>query len=123
MNSLNELADRYIAAWNETDATRRHDLIARTYTEDATYVDPVFQSEGQEGIADMIAAAQAQFPGNRFRRVSEVDAHHDRIRFTWELGPEGSPALAGGVDFAVVEGDRLRAVTGFFDFTPQPGKS
>lgn len=118
MNPLNDLADRYIATWNETDAIRRRNLITLTYTEDATYVDPVFKSEGQEGIASMIEAAQAQFSGNRFRRVSEVDTHHDRIRFTWELGPEGGPALAGGVDFAVVEGDRLRAVTGFFDFTP-----
>ena len=32
MNTLTDLIDRYIAAWNETDAGRRRDLIARGFT-------------------------------------------------------------------------------------------
>jgi hypothetical protein len=70
----------------------------------------------------MIRGVQAQFPGLLFRRTSEVDAHNDRVRFAWELGPEGGPALAGGVDFGVVVGDRLQAVTGFLDFAPKPAR-
>jgi hypothetical protein len=31
MNNVTELIDRYIATWNETDAKRRRDLIAKTY--------------------------------------------------------------------------------------------
>ena len=30
-----DLADRYLAAWNETDAARRRALIGRTWTESA----------------------------------------------------------------------------------------
>jgi hypothetical protein len=40
MTDINTSIDRYIAIWNETDAKRRQDLIAQTWTEDATYVDP-----------------------------------------------------------------------------------
>jgi hypothetical protein len=120
MSNTTDLIDRYIAVWNEADAERRRDLIARTWTEDATYIDPLMRGEGRSGIDDMIRGVQAQFPGLLFRRTSEVDAHNDRVRFSWELGPEGGSALAGGVDFGVVVGDRLQTITGFLDFAPKP---
>jgi hypothetical protein len=120
MSNFTDLVDRYIAIWNESDNERRRDLIARTWTEDSTYLDPLMRGEGRGGIDEMIRGVQAQFPGLLFRRTSEVDAHNDRVRFTWELGPEGGAALAGGVDFGVVVDDRLQAVTGFLDFAPKP---
>ena len=72
--------DRYIATWNETNPERRRDLIAQTWTEDASYLDPLMGAEGRDGIDAMIAGVQAQFPGYRFRRTGAVDAHHDRVR-------------------------------------------
>jgi hypothetical protein len=120
MSNFTDLIDRYIAVWNETDAERRRDLIARTWTEDSTYIDPLMRGEGRSGIDAMIHAVQAQFPGLLFRRTSDVDAYNDRVRFGWELGPEGGAALAGGVDFGVVVGDRLQTITGFLDFAPKP---
>jgi len=122
MSDFTELIDRYIATWNETDAERRRDLITQTWTEDSTYLDPLMRGEGHGGIDSMIQGVQAQFPGLLFRRTSEVDAHNDRVRFTWELGPEGGPALAGGVDFGVITGGRLQAITGFLDFAPKPAE-
>lgn len=118
MSNLTELIDRYIATWNETDAERRRHLIAETWTEDAAYVDPLMRGDGRAGIDAMIAGVQAQFPGFKFRRTGEVDAHNDRVRFAWELGPYGGAALAGGIDFGVVVGERLQAITGFLDFAP-----
>src|SRR5262250_508626 len=120
MGNFTDLVDRYIAIWNETDDERRRNLIARTWTEDSTYLDPLMGGEGRSGIDAMIRGVQAQFPGLLFRRTSEVDAHNDCVRFAWELGPEGGPALAGGVDFGVIVGDRLQTITGFLDFAPKP---
>ena len=121
MSNFIDLIDRYIAIWNETNVERRRDLIAQTWTETATYVDPLIQAEGHAGINEMIQAVQERFPGYRFRRTSNVDAHNDRVRFKWELAPEdGLPALAGGVDFGVIVGGRLQAITGFLDFAPKP---
>jgi SnoaL-like domain len=114
------LIDRYIESWNETDPQRRRDMIARTWTDEGNYVDPLFAAKGHDGIDAMLQGVQAQFPGFRFRRTSEVDAHHDRVRFAWELGPESGPAMAGGVDFGVVVDGRLQAITGFLDFAPAP---
>lgn len=115
MDNLTELIDRYIAMWNETDANQRQALIAQTWTDDARYVDPVQHAEGRTGIDAMVCGVHERFPGHRFRRTGDPDAHHDRVRFTWELAADGGPAVVKGVDFAVVAGQRLQTVTGFFD--------
>jgi hypothetical protein len=118
MSNQADLIDRYIAAWNETDAKRRRDLIARTWTEEASYLDPLMNSQGHAGIDAMIAGVQAKFPGHRFSLTGKVDAYQDRVRFCWALAPDGGPALVKGTDFGVVAGDRLQAVTGFLDQVP-----
>jgi hypothetical protein len=119
MSDLTDLIDRYIAMWNETDAARRRELIARTWTDTASYLDPMLQGEGQAGIDAMVQGVQARFPGHRFRRTSEVDAHHDRVRFSWALVTEGGAALVTGTDVGVVAADgRLQTITGFLDQAP-----
>lgn len=121
--AIEQLVDRYIDAWNEIDPQARLALVAQAYTEDATYLDPLLEGTGHAGIAAMIAAAQPQFDGARFRRTSDVDAHHDVVRFSWALGPEDAPALAGQ-DFGVVAADgRFQSITGFFDFMPEVSES
>jgi hypothetical protein len=115
MTDVATVVDDYIAIWNEASDERRREIIARTWADEATYVDPVLQGEGPEGINAMIAGAQQQFPGHRFELASGPDAHHGRVRFAWRLvGADG--AVAAGVDFATVAPDgRLRAVTGFLE--------
>jgi len=121
MTDHTDLIDRYIAMWNEADAGRRRDLIAQTWSESSSYVDPAVQGEGRTGIDAMVAGVQQRFPGHRFRRTSEVEAHHDRVRFRWELAPEGGPPVVDGTDFGVVAADgRLSTITGFFDRVAVP---
>ena len=79
-----------------------------------------FHPHGDAAIYDaMVAAVHERFPGYHFRRIGEIDRHHDRLRFAWELAPEGGPVFAGGVDFGVVAADgRLKTITGFIDHAP-----
>ncbi|HMV98855.1 MAG TPA: nuclear transport factor 2 family protein [Acidobacteriota bacterium] len=119
MNNVTELVDRYIQMCNETDRARRQELIAGLWTETCTFADPMGQAEGQAGLDAMAQGLQDQFPGLKVRRISDVDAHHNRFRFAWEFGPEGGAALAGGVDFGVIVDNRLASITGFFDFAPE----
>ena len=110
------VVDTYIAMWNETDPERRRALIEQTWTDDATYVDPLMSGEGPQGIDAMVAGAQAAYPGHEFRLVAGPDAHHDRVRFTWHLFGGDDAPVATGIDFATVADDgRLRDVTGFLE--------
>jgi hypothetical protein len=114
------VVDRYIAVWNETDSDDRRALIERTWSSNASYVDPLFAAEGPAGIDAMVAGFQQSFPGHRFRLSSPVEQHHDRLRFAWELvAPSAGSAIVKGTDFGVVAPDgRLSAITGFFDQIP-----
>jgi hypothetical protein len=116
MADITQLVDDYIAAWNEADAGPRRELVARVFTDDATYVDPLMEGSGTDGIDAMIGGAQGQFPGARFELAGAPDAHHDVVRFTWHLKGPGGEKIATGHDYGQVAADgRLRAVTGFLE--------
>jgi hypothetical protein len=111
-----ELAERYIAIWNETDPARRRRDIDDLWAPDACYVDPLAVAEGRDAIDATIAAVQSQFPGMTFRLAGPVDGHHNQARFTWEFGPEDVEALIVGFDVVVTDGNgRLSQVLGFLD--------
>ena len=119
MSDHTTLAERYIAAWNETDADARHRAVAALWTDDGRYVDPLVDVAGVDGIAATIGAVQSQFPGFSFRLAGPVDGHHEQLRFSWELGPAGEAAPIAGSDVAVTDGNgRLRTVLGFLDRVP-----
>ncbi|WP_448623578.1 nuclear transport factor 2 family protein [Geodermatophilus sp. URMC 64] len=119
MSDYPALAERYIAAWNETDPEARRRAVAELWTDDARYVDPLVEASGRDQIAATIGAVQGQFPGFVFRLTGPVDGHHDQLRFSWELGPAGEPAPIAGSDVAVTDGNvRLRTVLGFLDRVP-----
>jgi hypothetical protein len=122
MSNVNEIVVRYLEAWNERDARRRRELVAKTWTEDGSYFDRVRDGVGHDRIDSMIATAQEHFPGYRLNLASGIDAHHDYVRFSWVAGGTAeAPLYIKGTDFAVVAGDgRLSSVIGFTDAAPAP---
>jgi hypothetical protein len=120
MSDVNEIVVRYLAVWNERDPKRRHELVARTWTEDGSYIDRVREGVGHDRIDRMIATAQEHFPGYRLGLASGVEAHHDYVRFSWTAGgTPDAPLYLKGTDFAVIAGDgRLKSVIGFTDAAP-----
>lgn len=120
MATFDEIARRYLGAWNETDATARRTLVGAVFAADASYVDPMAVADGREAITATIGAVQDQFPGCTFRLTGAVDGHHEQLRFTWELGPAGEPAPVAGFDVAVLDANgRVQTVHGFLDRVPQ----
>jgi hypothetical protein len=119
MEQHQSIVERYLAIWNEVDAAQRQDQIARTWADDAYYIDPLMEGDGHAGINALVQAVQQQFPDFRFRQLGAVDGHHSYVRFSWELGPEGEPAPIAGSDVATLSPDgRLQRVVGFLDRVP-----
>lgn len=119
MTATPDLVDRYLAAWNETDPGARRAAVDALFSADARYTDPLADARGRDAIDATIAAVQAQFPGFVFRPVGTVDAHHDQVRFSWELGPAGQDAPIAGSDVALVDAEgRISTVLGFLDRVP-----
>src|SRR2546429_182127 len=98
MSNVTELIDRYIAMWNETDAARRRDLIAKTWTHTGRYLDPVMQGKGPENPP--LAARKA-----RPVRKVKTDTPLRRV-----LGPRASTKHQTGGDM-LRNGSRFLLVT------------
>jgi SnoaL-like domain len=119
MIDAQELAQRYIASWNEVDGAARRRLVDGLWTEDAGYADPMMAADGQDGITGMIGGVHSRFPGYRFALTGKPDGHGRYLRFSWSLAQAGGQAVARGTDFAAVAEDgRLARVTGFLDQVP-----
>lgn len=116
MNTAANIAEQYLAAWNERDPAARRAKVATVFTLEAAYADPMARGDGHMGIDNLIGAVQGQFPGHRFELAGTPDSHHDAVRFSWSLvNPAGTP-VARGTDFGVMSADgRLASVTGFLD--------
>ena len=118
MDNPQEIAGRYIAAFNETDPARRRELLEATFTADSAYTDPQVDLRGLDEIDGFIAQTQAHFPGFTFSLGGSVDAHHDQARFQWHAGPSADPAQFVGFDVIVADDGRIRNVYGFIDKAP-----
>ena len=129
MNDIERLINRYIDVWNERAADRRAAGVSEIWAADGSYVDPLVSAAGRDQIDAAIDGAQRQFPDFSFRLAGAVEAHHNLVRFSWELGPDGpggSDSLSGseeapiaGSDVAVLDADgKLRDVHGFLDRVP-----
>ena len=116
---MQEIVEKYLAAWNETDPAKRRALVDEVWAEDGSYTDPLADVRGRAEIDGLIGAVQAQFPGFVFTLGGTVDAHHEQARFSWHLGPAGAAdPVVIGFDVAVLDGDRIGSVYGFLDKVP-----
>lgn len=120
MTDAKDIAESYIALWNETDAGRRKAMLAQGWTEGATYTDPLMKGQGRAEIDALVGAVQARFPGFRFDLLKPADGHGDYVRFSWGLSPGGlgPDHPIQGSDVLVMEGGRIRSVIGFLDRVP-----
>jgi hypothetical protein len=113
------LADQYFAFWNETAADRRSELAETVWSADGLFLDPSFEVTGRDDLSKLVATAQQMFAGLSFTQVGEIDAHHNRLRWTWHLGAEGQDPVAGGTDIVTLDADgKIQEVNGFHDFAP-----
>jgi hypothetical protein len=116
---MTDIAERYLAAWNETDPTARRKLVDDLFAEDASYIDPMVEAHGRDEIHATMGAVQAQFPGFVFTPVGTADAHHRQARFSWGLGPDGADPIVIGFDVATTDdAGRITGVLGFLDQVP-----
>ena len=116
---MQEIVERYIASWNETDPEVRHGLVGDLFAADASYTDPLADVRGRDAIDGLIGAVQQQFAGLVFSLGGPVDANHGQARFTWNLGPAGGEPVVVGFDVAVLNAEgQIASVHGFLDKVP-----
>ncbi len=109
-----EVYQTYVAAWDESDPTKRDQLLARSLADDAIFAYPTFEANNRAGVSTYMGQLHQRFPGMRVCQHSGIEEHHGWLRVAWRiLRTDGSP-MRDGVDVAEVATDgRLRRVVGF----------
>ena len=104
--------DSYFAAWNARDrhSIRKH--LADAFGENTRYLDPKRSTTGIEEFADCLADFREQAPHADIALASGVDAHHNILRYAWEL--RAGPRTLTGYD--VLELDRTQRIVSVLSF-------
>jgi hypothetical protein len=122
MSDTNALVERYVAMWHEPDGESRRKTVAELWTPGARYVDPSWDATGYQALSRVVTSGYEEFirSGKYFFRVSSaVQAHHDILRFAWELTETGTGQTADcGLDVLVTDGEKR--IAGAYRFTGEP---
>jgi len=128
MRDITELVHRYVGVWNEADPEARRRTIASLWSKDGATLHNTAENSarGYEAIEARVASAYEKWVrtgGFVFRPRTNVDAHHDVVKFGWEMVPAaGGEAAATGVDVFILDDDGRIRVDYMFNDPPSPQK-
>jgi hypothetical protein len=109
MSELNQLVNRYIALWHEPNVELRRQSITELWVEDGAQFTRLREIRGYQALVERVSTAYEKFvktEGFLFRLSSDVDAHHNAVKFTWEMVPAGGgEAAAVGTIFLLLSDD------------------
>ncbi len=105
----------YWTAWNEHDAALLPDLLDRAVSDDVIWNDPRDSFVGKSGLQKLMAELHSTKPDYRFAIVSEIDGHHDRYRYRWDM-VRRDRVLMEGLDVTTIDPNTglIVRVDGFF---------
>src|ERR687891_2572979 len=124
--SAAELAEKYVALWNEPDADRRQRMIAELWTEDGRHIlqppqairavaarpglamTAILEARGYEEIEARAASAYEHWvrsEGLSFRARDDAGRLGDVVKFHWEAVAEDDEVAAVGLSFLVLAAD------------------
>ncbi len=105
----------YWTAWNEPDVSALAAHLARAVTATVEWNDPRDSFAGIDALETNMRELRTTKPQYRFRIVSEIDAHHDRLRYRWDMIKDHR-TLMQGLDVVTLcqTSGLIERVDGFF---------
>jgi hypothetical protein len=112
---LQAIVDDYFVAWNSVDPAVRQATIAAIYAREARVCDPLVDVAGHDQLAALFTQFHETYPGCSFRQRGAIDAHHQLLRWGWEMVDGEGNVMLDGLDVALLDADaKLSFVAGFF---------
>jgi len=105
----------YTDAWNAPDDQASAAKLMGVWRAESIYTDPTVSVTGIEALVRHIAGVRTRRPNTRIVLTSEIDAHHDVLRFSWQRVNADNSVVIGGIDIAIIEDDRILRMIGFFN--------
>ena len=116
MIEAQQLAERYVALWNETDAGARRKAIAELWAPDGLHYVKTREDRGYDALMARVTGSHeknVRDGGNRFRAVDNAQVLRNVVTFQWEMIPaDGGEVAAIGLEFLVLD-DQGRILTDY----------
>ena len=105
----------YWTAWNERELEQVSGHLVRAVSSDVEWNDPRDSFVGIVELEAAIRRLRTSKPDYSFVIVSEIDHHHDRFRYRWDMTRNGR-TLMEGLDVVTLEASSglIARVDGFF---------
>ncbi len=124
--SAAELAEKYVALWNEADVDRRMRMIPKLWAEDGRHIlqppqeiraiaaqpgiamTAILAARGYQEIEARAASAYEHWVGSEglsFRGRDDAERLGDVVKFHWEASTREGEAFAVGLNFLVLAAD------------------
>ncbi|MFK4500006.1 nuclear transport factor 2 family protein [Bradyrhizobium japonicum] len=115
-DTLGPLMERnLLEVFGQPDSARRAVAIAEIYTANCTFFEAGERIVGHQALNARIERILLEAPGFVFRATGPAEVNHDLGRLQWHLGPAGAPPVVTGMDVAIFEHGRIRALYTFLD--------
>lgn len=111
--SAEQVVDRWVTLWNETDAGKRTEQLAGLVEPDIRFRDRYGNTENLTDLLAHIAAVQKFMPGFQLRRAGKVRHCQGTALADWIIvGPDGQERIRGTNVFELSANGRILSVTG-----------
>jgi SnoaL-like domain len=115
-NTLRPLMERnLLEVFGQRDSARREVAIAEIYAADCTFFEAEERIVGRDALNAKVERLLQEAPGFVFRAAGPAQVNHDLARLPWHFGPTGAPPAVTGMDVAIFEHGRIRALYTFLD--------
>jgi hypothetical protein len=104
-----QLADRYVALWNETDPDTRRHAVEAFWAPGGRHFVRTREASGYDALQDRVTGSHeknVRDGGAVFRAREDARQVRDVVTFHWEMVPAaGGEVLAVGLEVMVVDGE------------------
>lgn len=95
--NIDELANQYVAVWNEPDALKRRRDIEQLWAQDGLHFTPTREVKGYDALEARVEEAHNTYvrdQGFVFRVSGDPLGHHGVIKFSWVMVDPKSEAIS-----------------------------
>ncbi len=100
--------------WTQSDSTSRRSALRELFHPDAHFQDIDGEFVGYEELEGFSDSLQSRFPGARFTLTS-VSSIGNAIRASWTFGPPEHADAVTGMDFVILDGDKISQLYAFVE--------
>src|SRR5256885_47472 len=115
IESMNHLQQTHTTVWNEKDRTTRDALMQAIYADGIKMYDKDFILTGVPAISDFIDKLFAGDANFNFTVSKPMESTQNGARLYWEIRTGPQPNVLTGMDFFVVENEKVAHLFVFMD--------